>query len=352
MEVAKSILIIEDDLVLRENTKELLELSNFRIICAGDGKDGIDKALKYHPDLILCDISMPVIDGYGVLEFLSSNPGTKNIPFLFISAKSDLSEIRKGMNLGADDYITKPFNEHELINAINKRLSKFDSLKNSYTPGFKGEIQNLKVSSLEDFKNLLQKKGEKFRFQKRQTIYYENDNANFVYMIARGIVKTIKMDDEGKELITGIYKEDHLFGLTSFKSNSLYDETAVTINNTLGYRFSSKNFREIINNNPELMIEIAEVLTSHLSNLKDHLLETAYSSVLKKTTQTILQFAEKIPENSRNITDITRNELAHIAGISTESFIRSLSQLRKKRLIEIDGRNIKILDFDQLKRIQ
>ncbi|HSP40973.1 MAG TPA: response regulator [Gillisia sp.] len=352
MELIKSILIIEDDPALRENTKELLELSNFKIICAENGKQGIEQAIEYLPDLILCDILMPVMDGYKVLEYLSNNPHTKNIPFLFISAKSDLAEIRMGMNLGADDYITKPFNENELINAINKRINKFESIKRSWNKEPKTTIQNLKITSLEEFKKLVQLKGEKFRFQKRHTIYYEDDNSNFVYLLERGIVKTVKIDYEGKELITGLYREGNLFGLTSFKSNSYYDETAVTLNNVLGYRFSSKNFREIINNNPELILEIAEVLSNNLSTLKEHLLEMAYSSVLKKTTQTILQFAQKIPEDPQKITNITRNELAHIAGISTESFIRGLSQLRKKKIIEIEGRDIRILDFDQLTKIQ
>lgn len=352
MQIIKSILIIEDDDVLRENTKEILELSNFRIFCAENGKQGIEKALEYLPDLILCDILMPVMDGYGVLEYLSNNSLTKNIPFLFISAKSDLSEIRLGMNLGADDYITKPFKEKELINAINKRINKFESIKKSYSKESKIISQNIRITSLEDFKKLLQLKGDKFRFQKRHTIYYEDDNANFVYLLERGIVKTVKIDYEGKELITALYKEGNFFGLTSFKSSSRYDETAVTLNNVLGYRFSSKDFREIINFNPELMLDIAEVLSNNLSNLKKHLLEMAYSSVLKKTTQTILKFAQNIPENPQKITNITRNELAHIAGISTESFIRGLSQLRKKNFIEIDGRDIKILDFDQLERIQ
>lgn len=352
MEVIKSILIIEDDSVLRENTKELLELSNFRILCAENGKQGIDKAVEYIPDLILCDILMPVLDGYQVLEYLSNNPRTKNIPFLFISAKSDLKDIRFGMNLGADDYITKPFREEELINAINKRIFRIDSIQNAIKKGSNPTPHNTGITTLEEFKKLLQLKGEKFRYPKKYTIYYENDKANYVYLLARGIVKTIKMDCDGKELITELYKENNLFGLTSFKNGSNYDETAVALNNVLGYRFSSKIFREILLNNPDLSIAIAEVLSNDLSNLKEHLLETAYSSVLKKTTQTILKFAQTVTGDTEKITNLTRNDLAHIAGISTESFIRGLSQLRKKKIIEIDGRDIKILDFDQLEKIQ
>jgi CheY-like chemotaxis protein len=351
VELVKSILIIEDDNILRENTKELLELSNFRIICAENGKQGIEKAEEFLPDLILCDILMPVLDGYKVLEYLNNNPKTKNIPFLFISAMTDLKEIRMGMNLGADDYITKPFKEEELINAINKRILKFDSLKNSLVKNDNPTIQNLRISSLEEFKKLLRLKGEKFRFKRRHIVYYEDDKANYVYLLERGIVKTLKTDYEGKELITGLYKEGNLFGLTSFNSTSHYDETAIALNNVLGYRFSSQDFREIINNNPDLCHEMAAFFSTNLSHIKDLLLEMAYSSVLKKTSQTILGYAQKIPENPQNIIEITRSELARIAGISTESFIRSLSKLRQKKIIEIEGRNIKILDFDRLRNV-
>lgn len=121
----KTILIIEDDKVLRENTKELLELSDYKVFIAGNGKVGIEKTFKHIPDLILCDIWMPQLDGYGVLDYLSSHNQTRNIPFLFFTAKTDLAQIKKGMNLGADDYITKPFSEIKLLNAIKNRLKKF-----------------------------------------------------------------------------------------------------------------------------------------------------------------------------------------------------------------------------------
>lgn len=349
MEGAKLILIIEDDEILRENTKELLEFSQFRVITAVNGRNGIEKALQYFPDLILCDIMMPVLDGYGVLENLSKNGRTMNIPFLFTSAKTDPSEIRKGMNLGADDYIVKPYKESDLINAINKRIYKFNLLKESSGNKSVSPTQRISVTSLKDFKNLLRSKGEQFSFKKRTTIFQEKEKANFVFLIEQGLVKTIKMDDDGKELITCLYRQDNLFGLNSFNSFSQYDETAVAMEDGIGFRFSSKSFREIVNNNHELVLEIAEILSENLTDLKEHLLEMAYGSVLKKTTQIILNFAK---DGSQNVINITRNEMAHVAGISPESFIRSLSLLRKKKMIEIEGKNIRILNFEELKRIR
>lgn len=352
MEDSKLILIIEDDNILRENTKELLELSQFRVITAENGRKGIEKALQFFPDLILCDITMPVMDGYGVLENLSKNGRTKNIPFLFISAKTDFSEIRRGMNLGADDYIIKPYKESDLVNAINKRIYKFKSIKESSGKKSVSFNHSLRVTSLQDFKNLIRSKGEQFTFKKRTTIFQEKENANFVFLIEQGLVKTVKMDDDGKELITHLYRQDDIFGLNSFNSFSQYDETAVAMEDGFGFRFSSKSFREIVTNNLELVLEIAEILSENLTDLKEHLLEMAYGSVLKKTTQIILNFAMGTKDGSQNVINITRNEMAHVAGISPESFIRSLSHLRKRKMIEIEGKNIKILNFEELKRIR
>ena len=111
----KKIVLIEDDTALRENTAELLELSNYEVITAPNGKLGIEVAKAQTPDLIVCDIMMPEVDGYGVLEALVSHPETQHIPFIFLSAKTEHKEIRKGMDMGADDYLTKPFEEEELI---------------------------------------------------------------------------------------------------------------------------------------------------------------------------------------------------------------------------------------------
>src|SRR5438067_8625614 len=112
----KKILIIEDNEDVRENTREILELSNYKVFEAENGKTGVETALKEKPDLIVCDIMMPVLDGYGVLHLLGKNEETSGIPFIFLTAKSEKTDFRKGMESGADDYLTKPFDGTELLN--------------------------------------------------------------------------------------------------------------------------------------------------------------------------------------------------------------------------------------------
>src|SRR5687768_16248903 len=130
--MAKKILLIEDNKEIRENTSEILELANYKVTTASNGKEGVEKTQKERPDLIICDIMMPLLDGYGVLHLLSKNEETASIPLIFLTAKADRSDFRKGMEMGADDYLTKPFDEIELLNAIESRLKKSELMKKDF----------------------------------------------------------------------------------------------------------------------------------------------------------------------------------------------------------------------------
>ena len=118
----KKILLIEDNLYVRENTAAILDLAGYKVEVAANGIEGVKKAILFVPDIILCDIMMPEMDGYDVLNELRKKEQLAGIPFIFLTALSKKNEVRKGMNLGADDYITKPFEDKELIDAIEIRL--------------------------------------------------------------------------------------------------------------------------------------------------------------------------------------------------------------------------------------
>ncbi len=127
----KKILIIEDNEDIRENLAEILELAGYETHTAENGKIGVEMAEKILPDLILCDVMMPVLDGFGVLNILHKKNQTADIPFIFLTAKSEKSDFRYGMNLGADDYITKPFETNELLQVVAMRLQKADKILTS-----------------------------------------------------------------------------------------------------------------------------------------------------------------------------------------------------------------------------
>src|SRR5262249_3877796 len=120
----KKILVIEDEAETLANLVLMLEMEGFKPLSAPNGRVGVAVAKRELPDVILCDVSMPEMDGYGVLESLRADSATVSIPFIFLTAKGDKKDLRTGMNLGADDYLTKPASAEEVLAAINARLDR------------------------------------------------------------------------------------------------------------------------------------------------------------------------------------------------------------------------------------
>ena len=120
----KKILVIEDEPAMRANLHDILELENFTPLVAANGREGVTLARQELPDLILCDVLMPELDGHGVLETLRADPATARIPFVFLTAKGEHADVRAGMNLGADDYLVKPVKVADLLEAIAARLER------------------------------------------------------------------------------------------------------------------------------------------------------------------------------------------------------------------------------------
>ena len=128
----KKILVIEDEEIIRENILKLLKAEGFDVTGAENGAQGLNAAVSNLPDVIICDVMMPELDGYGVLMALRSNPVTATLPFVFLTGKAERSEMRQGMELGADDYLTKPFTKAELVGAISSRLKKQEAVAEQY----------------------------------------------------------------------------------------------------------------------------------------------------------------------------------------------------------------------------
>jgi DNA-binding response OmpR family regulator len=123
------ILVIEDEDRLRENIAQILEFGDYEVAMANNGITGVELAREYLPDLVVCDIMMKQLDGFGVLQELRADPTTATIPFIFVTAKADRDSMRQGMELGADDYVTKPFTTTELLNAVNARLRRHNEIR-------------------------------------------------------------------------------------------------------------------------------------------------------------------------------------------------------------------------------
>ncbi len=348
----KKVLLIEDDLSLRENTAELLELAGYEVVMAPNGKIGVAYAKSSMPNIIVCDIMMPEMDGYGVLEVLSADDATTHIPFIFLSAKTERSEIRKGMDLGADDYLTKPFEEEELLSALESRLAKAELLSRiSATPTKNSEAAGAQMRTLHELKNFFDDNGSLESFKKGEEIFREGVRSSTIYLLLKGVVKCYKMDADGKELITALYRADDFLGFTSFVDHIPYQETATAVEDTQVTGISKSALKNILQKNQNVSLELMELLSENITDIKEQLLQMAYSSVRKKTAQTLLQFSEVLNKKPDEPIRISRSDLSSVAGIATESLIRTLSGFKKEGLIAIEGRNIRILKLDALQHV-
>ena len=185
----KKILLIEDNNEMRENTSEILNLANYAVLTAENGKVGVEIAKKDKPDLIICDIMMPDLDGYGVLHILSKDPETAGIPFIFLTAKAEKSDMRKGMSLGADDYLTKPFDDTELLNAVEVRLKRNEFFKKNYTRDLSGLISFINEAKEFTLPAKITSEYKVRTYKKKDSIYYEGDAPNFIYFVNKHVHK-------------------------------------------------------------------------------------------------------------------------------------------------------------------
>ena len=235
----KTLLLIEDNNEMRENTAEILELANYKVLTAKNGKLGVELAIKEKPDLIICDIMMPALDGYGVLHSLGRNSETASIPFIFLTAKSEKTDLRKGMNMGADDYVTKPFDDVELLNAIESRLKKNEVLRTEFTKSAEG--LNEFMENVRRFPDLekLSKERKLRNYKKKEMIFSEGNYPLGLYFVNKGKVKTFRTNEHAKEFITGLNKEGDFLGYLSLLEESSYSESAMALEDSEIFTSSS-----------------------------------------------------------------------------------------------------------------
>lgn len=278
----KKILLIEDNVDIRENTTEILELANYQVFNAENGKIGAEVALREKPDLIICDIMMPVLDGYGVLHILQKNQSVKNIPFIFLTAKTERSDLRKGMELGADDYITKPFSETDLLNAVERRLKKADMLREEFGNGLQGIGELLKASTGKDSLAELVTDRNINKYKKKHLIFSEGNRPGCLYYVKKGKVKTYKTNEEGKELVIELHTEGDFLGYRALLENSNYRETAEAMEDTQLAVIPLEDFELLINNSREISRKFIQLLAKNISEKENQLLGLAYNSLRKK----------------------------------------------------------------------
>ncbi|MCC5924856.1 MAG: response regulator [Crocinitomicaceae bacterium] len=343
------IAVIEDNHEMRENIQEILELADYEVVTAANGKEGIEVVKNTSPDLIICDIMMPELDGYGVLFYLSKNPITSKIPFIFLTAKTERADMRKGMNLGADDYIAKPFEEMELLEAIESRLKKkevFASIKSleDKWQGFKKAVKDL--SGLE---NLIQDAVIK-EYPKKTIVYNQNDKPKFLFRVQKGHVRTYKVSEDAKELVTGIYGPGDFFGYSELLKKEVYSEYAMSMEGAELVLINAEDFETLMLSDRDVSLAFIDILAGDLLEKEQALLSMAYNSVRKRVADALVTLYYKYKSQLADRVEITvsRDELASMVGTATESVIRILSEFKNDGFIKSKGSLITVVDIEQL----
>jgi CRP-like cAMP-binding protein/CheY-like chemotaxis protein len=349
--MSKKVLIIEDNDDIRENVVEILELAGYQVYAANNGKAGVDLAIKNLPDIILCDIMMPELDGYGVLYMLNKSPKVAAIPFIFLTAKAERIDMRKGMEMGADDYLTKPFDDMELLNAIESRLKKKELQQNFYSKSLdRLGAMIARNNGLDELKKIISERKIR-QFKKNQVIYYEGDKGNGLYLVISGNVKTIKMAEDGRELMTGIYGAETYLGVHAMLSNEDYSDTATALEDSTLILIPKDQLEELLNMYPVVAREFIKLLSNDIREKEEQLLQLAYHSVRKRMAEAMVRLSRQQVTAGESF-KIAREDLAAMAGMATETVSRTLSDFKDEGLIDKKGSAITILDINRLAKMK
>jgi len=339
------ILVIEDDRIMRENMAEILELSGYEVSVAENGKDGVKFAKAIKPNLIVCDIKRPLLDGYGVLHILGKDSETASIPFIFVTAKTDREDLRKGMEMGADDYLTKPFEDTELLKAVeirlkkNKITSKENFNKSEEPDNFINEaniITSLKDSMIES---------ELYHYKTKEIVFKTGNHPHYVFYIEEGQVKSFRLNTDGKEFISNIYEKGDFFGYKPVFEEREYNETAIALDDTQLYKIAKQDFLTLVFKNSGVAGDLIKMISKNLTEKEEELVRIAYDSVRKRVA---IKLLELIPAEGDDDVSISRTDLAAMVGTTPETLVRTLTELKELNIINSDTQKIILLDREKL----
>jgi CRP-like cAMP-binding protein/CheY-like chemotaxis protein len=344
------ILLIEDHQIIRENTAQLLELAGYTVLMAENGELGVKLALTTRPDLVICDIMMPVLDGYGVLQIFNQNPQLTGVPFVFLTAKTEQADQRLGMALGADDYLTKPFVKAELLSAVSGRLARFQQLKTEPAPS--GESLHKFLDEAQQAGDLaslsLDRKAHLIR--KKQDIYLEGDESTRLYFVQSGRVKTVKSTDSGKELIVGLHGPGEFFGYLQMLQNTPHCDSAIAVDESELLYIPKDDFTALLLRNPAVGQRFVRLLAGQVSEQADQLLALAYNSLRRRVADTLVQLHEQAGDTNNAAIQLTRDDMAALVGTAAESLSRTLNEFKQDKLIELTPNTIRVLEPEKLRR--
>lgn len=346
----KKILLIEDNIDILENTSEILELGGYEVFTAENGKLGVEAAMAHHPDLIICDVMMPVLDGYGVFHLIRKNPDLAGIPFIFLTARTERSDMRKGMEMGADDYITKPYSDTELLTAVESQFAKMERLKENLLGEVKATTSTIEDQTADEALKELVSSGITNRYKKKQMIFREGNHPQYLFYLQQGKAKVFKTSDDGKDLTVGLYTQGDYIGYIALLEDAPYQVSAEALEDTDITLIARTDFLHLVHSHRDVSKRFFQLVAKNNNDKANQLVRLAYNSLRKRVANTLLILRKKYDTGSSDpfTIHIGREDLANLAGTATESLIRTLTDFRREKLIDIQEGSIRILDEKKL----
>src|SRR5579872_153799 len=259
----KKILLIEDEESAAGNLKELLGLSNYAVICAADGRQGVRTAVAERPDLIICDAVLPALDGYGVIHALQQYPETRSIPVIMLTALSEKDDFRKAMMAGADDFLTKPFDGVELLRSVEACLTRRMRLQSEHPMK---AAHALTAETGTEARNWSPGDREVRTFKRKAILYAEGQRILQVWYIVKGRVKTYLVHTDGKELITRVYGPGDCVGYIGAIRGGSYTDNAQVMEDASLIIISRPEFLDILASDSALSQQLIKWLARNVAD--------------------------------------------------------------------------------------
>ena len=343
-----TILLIDDNAPIRENATELLELAGYAVLAADQGQLGVQLALATRPDLVICDIMMPGLDGYGVLQIFNQHPQLAGVPFIFLTAKTERADQRRGMELGADDYLTKPFNKAELLSTIGSRLGRFQHLRPEASPTSSPPEAPAAAPSTGQFAALASQQKVHF-LRKKQDIFHAGDEPLRAYLVRSGRVKTVRRTAAGKELITEFYGPGEVFGYLPLLDGTPHPDAAVTVEDTELMYLPQADFKALLLRDADASQQVIQLLASRVRAREAQLLGMAYDSLRRRVADALLHLHARADARPATGIAISREDLSALVGTPPESLSRTLNEFRQDGLVELTPSNVRLLHPEKLR---
>ena len=345
-----TILVVEDQTDVRENLAETLELAGYGVVEAADGHEGVRAARERAPDLILCDVMMPRLDGYGVLRLLREDEATRAIPLVFLTAKAEREDLRRGMNLGAADYVTKPFFQDELLRVVELRLrrSKVEPEPSSGgdAPGAAAAARPASgiapATSAEAALAALAELGRVRAYRERAPISFADDRPHAVYRVERGRVRLYRDTEFAKAITVADLGPGAWFGFDALVAEARNLTTAAAYPEAEVLAVQAADAHAALARSGELARWLAQQLAQELGLRTTQLLEIAYYSVRKRIAEFLLRTGGDDGEGDGEalrgrIIGLRREDIAEAVATTPESVTRTLTEFKREGLVEVDA---------------